>query len=131
MVKREPAGDDLSRRERQIMEVVYRLGEASVADVRREMKEAPSRNTVRTLLGILETKGHLTHRVAGRSYVYKPKQRRTSAGRRAVSRVISTFFDGSLEKAVAVYLSGGEADVSEDELDRLENLIRETRKKGR
>lgn len=131
MASRESMDDNLSRRERQIMEVVYQLGEGSVADVRKAMAQAPSRNTVRTLLGILESKGHLSHRVSGRSYIYKPRKRPTSAGRTAVGRVIKTFFNGSLEKAVAVYLSGGEAEISEEELERLEMLIRKARKKGR
>lgn len=113
------------------MEIIYQLGEAGVAQVREAMADAPSRNSVRTLLGILERKGHLRHRESGRKYIYRPTQPRTSAGRSAVRRVLNTFFDGSIEQALAVYLAQPDSDVTDAELKRIESLIRNARKKGR
>ena len=121
----------LSRRERQIMDVVYRLGEATTNDVLKELTDPPSRTAVRTFLRILEEKGHLTHRSVGREFCFQPKQSVGTAGRSAVKRVLQTFFGGSIEKAVAVYLSDPRADIPEDELKRLESLIRDARRKGR
>lgn len=121
----------LSRRERQIMDVVYQLGEASVNEVLEQLSDPPSRTAVRTFLRILEEKGHLTHRTRGREYIYRPKKPRRAAGRSAVRRVVQTFFGGSLEEAVANYLSDPKTEIPEDELRRLEALIREARKKGR
>lgn len=123
------AEDRLSRRERQIMDIVYARGEASAADVLADMPDPPSRTAVRTLLRILEEKGHLRHRQEGLAYVYQPSRPRRSAGRSALRRVLQTFFDGSLEKAVAVHLGDSEAALSQDELDRLAELIDQARKK--
>jgi BlaI family transcriptional regulator, penicillinase repressor len=122
---------ELSRRERQILEIVYRLGEATVAQVRAAMTDAPARNSVRTLMGILERKGHLRHRESARTYIYQPTRPSVSAGRSAVSRVIETFFSGSLAQALAVYLSPPDAAISPDELRQIETLIREAKKKGK
>ena len=121
----------LSRREREIMDVVYQLGTASTNDVLAKMADPPSRTAVRTVLRILEQKGHLAHRLQGREYVYRPVKPRQAAGRSAVQRVLRTFFGGSLEKAVAVYLSDPGSAISAEELERVESLIREARKKGR
>jgi BlaI family penicillinase repressor len=121
----------LSRRERQIMDAVYQLGEASANSVRAGMCDPPSRTAVRTFLRILEEKGHLRHRQRGREYVYSPTQPRQAAGASAVRRVLRTFFEGSLEKAVAVHLSDPDATIDREELKRLEAMIREARKQGR
>lgn len=121
----------LSRREREIMDVVYQLGTASTNDVLAKMADPPSRTAVRTFLRILEQKGHLAHRLQGREYVYRPVKPRQAAGRSAVQRVLRTFFGGSLEKAVAVYLADPGSAISAEELERVESLIREARKKGR
>ena len=117
----------LSARERQIMDVVYSLGEATATQVLESLPDPPSRNAVRTFLRILEEKGHLRHKQRGREYVFRPTKARGRAGRSAVQHVINTFFDGSLEKAVAVHLSNPKAGVSQEELKRLEALIREAR----
>ena len=121
----------LSRRERQIMDVVYQLGEATANDVLKELSDPPSRTTLRTFLRILEEKGHLIHRPKGREFCYQPVKSAGTAGRSAVKRVLQTFFGGSIEKAVALYLSDPKADIPADELKRLELLIRDARKKGR
>jgi BlaI family transcriptional regulator, penicillinase repressor len=123
--------EHLSRRERQIMDVVYARGEATAGQVRAELPDAPSNTAVRTLLRILEEKGHLKHRQDGLRYVYQPSRRRGTMGRSALARVLHTFFDGSLEKAVAAHLGDSAVDLSDDELDRLAHLIHQARKKGR
>src|SRR5438874_13338821 len=108
----------LSRRERQIMEIVYRRGQASAVEVLAELPDPPTKTAVRTLLRILEEKGHLRHRQEGLAYVYVPSRPRAQAGRSALRNVLQTFFDGSLEKAVAAHL-GAAADLSAEELERL------------
>lgn len=123
--------EQLSRRERQIMDIVYRRGEATAADVLAELDDPPGNTAVRTFLRILEEKGHLKHRQDGVRYVYQPTRPRGSAGRSAFRRVLETFFDGSLEKAVAAHLGDAAGDLSPEELARLAALIHEARKKGR
>lgn len=122
--------ETLSRRERQIMDVIYRKGQASAAEVHADLPDPPSRTAVRTLLRILEDKGHLKHRQVGLAYVYLPAHSRTQAAKSAFRRVLHTFFEGSLEKAVAAHLGDDAADLSADELARLADLIRQARKKG-
>jgi len=126
----EPADLNLSRRERQIMDIIYARGEASATDVLSDMPDPPTRTAVRTMLRILEEKGHLVHKKKGREFIYQPTRARTRAGLSALRRVVQTFFEGSLEKAVAVHLSDPKSDLSEDELKRLADLIRQARKKG-
>ena len=123
--------DQLSRRERQIMDAVFEHGEASANQVLDSITDPPSRTAVRTFLRILVDKGHLTQRLVGREMFYKPTRPRTQAGRSAFQRVLQTFFDGSIEKAFAAHLADGNVDLSEDELKRLAGLIREARKKER
>src|SRR4051812_49085562 len=96
--------ENLSRRERQIMDVVYARGEATAAEVLDGLPDPPTKTSVRTLLRILEEKGHLTHRQDGLTYVYKASRPRGRVGRSALRRVLQTFFDGSIEKAVAAHL---------------------------
>ena len=121
----------LSRRERQIMDVIYAEGEATAVQVLAGLADPPSKTAVRTLLRILEEKGHLKHALRGREYVYQPKKPRLRAGRSAFQRVLSTFFDGSLEKAVAARLADSAANLSAEELRRLSDLIHQARKKGK
>jgi len=121
----------LSRRERQIMDIVYAKGEASAADVHDGLPDAPSYSAVRALLAILVEKGHLKHRTEQGRYIYVPTRRRAQVGRSALRRVLDTFFEGSLEKAVAALLAGSDANLSEEELQRLGQLIEQTRKEGR
>src|SRR5262245_47708262 len=125
------AEEHLSRRERQILDIVYARGEASAAQVWAALPDPPTKTAVRTLLCILEGKGHLTHRQEGLKYVYRPIRPRDRAGRSALRRVLDTFFDGSLEKAVAAHLGDSAADLSAEELARLAALINQARKKGR
>jgi predicted transcriptional regulator len=121
----------LSRRERQIMDIIFARGEASATDVLADMADPPSRASVRTFLRILEQKGHVRHLKRGREFYYRPVQKRENAAKSALHRVLHTFFGGSLEKAVATHLSQPEADVSEGELKRLAELIRQARGKGK
>jgi predicted transcriptional regulator len=126
-----PRHETLSRRERQIVDIVYRLGEATVADVRREMPDPPSYSAVRALVRILEDKGHLRHREDGPRYVYSPRVPREKAARPALKGVLDTFFDGSREKLMAALLDDGVQDLSPEELDNLQGLIARARKAGR
>ena len=119
----------LSRRERQIMEIIYSQGEATATDVLRQLADAPGRTAVRTFLRILEEKGHLKHKKRSREFVFFPTKRRERAGKSAFQRVLQTFFDGSLEKAVAAHLADPDAEISADELRRLSTLIRDAKRK--
>jgi len=118
----------LSRRERQIMDIVYRRGEASVADVLGDLPDSPTYSTVRALLGILEEKGHLKHRKDGPRYVYQPTRAQREAARSALRRVLETFFNGSTEKAMAALLDASDVDLPPEELRRLGKLIEQARK---
>jgi len=119
----------LSRRERQIMDIVYAGGKVSATNVLNELPDPPGRASVRTMLRILEEKGHLRHHKKGREFVYQPTRARRRVGQTALQRVLSTFFDGSLEEAVAAHLSDSRARVSQEELDRLAEMIRNSGKK--
>jgi BlaI family transcriptional regulator, penicillinase repressor len=120
----------LSRRERQIMDAIYARGEASVAEILEGVPEAPTSGAMRTLLHILEAKGHLRHRKRGREVIYAPMRPRAAAARSALARVLDTFFEGSIEQAVAAHLSA-RPKLSEKELKRLAELVRQARQKGR
>lgn len=120
---------NLSRRERQIMDVIYSSGEASAAQVADAIPDPPSRTAVRTLLTILERKGHLKHREDGKTYIYAPTRPRQQEARSALRRVLDTFFAGSLEQAVASHLADDHSGISDDELNRLASLIRQAKKK--
>jgi len=120
---------NLSRRERQIMEVIYTKGEASASDVLEGLADAPTRTAVRTLLGILEAKGHVKHKKRGREFIYAPTQKRARTGKSAFRTVLATFFEGSLEKAVAAHLADPGAEISQEELLRLSALIDEAKGK--
>jgi len=117
---------ELSRRERQIMDTIYRKGRA--AEVREGLPDAPSYSAVRALLAILETKGYLRHVKEGARYIYLPTQARQRAGRAALRRVLRTFYDGSVEKTVAALLDVSASSLSSEEIDRLARLIEEARK---
>jgi len=121
----------LSKRERQIMDIVYRLGEATALQVLGELADPPSRTTVRTLLRILEDKGHLTHRSVDKEYVFRPYKSKAGVGRSALRGLLATFFGGSLERAVAAHLADPEAQLPPEERRRLTALIeRAKRSKG-
>ena len=119
----------LSRRERQIMDVIYARGAATASDVLQDLADPPSRVSVRTLLRILEEKGHLAHKVRGREFVYEPTRPRKREGQSALRRVLTTFFDGSLTKAVTAHMSDPAAELSGEDLKRLEQLVKEARKR--
>jgi predicted transcriptional regulator len=121
--------NQLSRRERQIMEIIYAQGEATATHVLENLPEAPTRTSVRTLLRILEEKGHLKHKKRSREFVFHPTRQRERAGQSAFHRVLQTFFDGSLEKAVAAHLSDPGAEISPAELRRLSTLINQAKRK--
>jgi len=129
--RQEPPLLDLSRRERQIIDIVYRRGRASAAEVREDLPNAPSYSSVRTLLSILEQKGHLKHVEEGGRYIYSPTRRRESVGRAALRRVLRTFYQGSVEKTMAALLDISESRLSAEEMKRLAKLIEEARKEGR
>ena len=117
----------LSKRERQIMDIVYRLGKATAADVHADLPDAPTYTTVRGLLRVLEEKGHLVHEEDGPRYLYSAATPRQEAGVSLLSHVVRTFFDGSASKAMAALVGSGGADLSEAELARLEQMIRQAR----
>lgn len=121
----------LSRRERQIMDVVYRLGEATVADVRASIADAPSYSAVRALMRVLTEKGELTHTQDGPRYVYRATTPREEASASALQRVLSTFFDGSPSQAMAALMDLSSGDLTDDELDELETLVHNARREGR
>jgi predicted transcriptional regulator len=125
------ASTPLSRRERQIMDIVYATGHATVAQVRAAMPDAPSYSAVRAMMRILEDKGHLTHRRDGARYVYRPKRSRRNAGQSAMRRVLSTFYDGQVDRAVAALLDVADLNLPEDEKQRLLSLIDKARSEGR
>ena len=129
-MKRDPLGA-LSRRERQIMEIVWKEGRASANEVLDHLPDPPSYSAVRALLKVLENKGHLRHVLEGTRYVYLPTLPADRARRSALKRMLDTFFEGSTEKAVAALLTIGKDDLASEDLDRLAEMIEEARKEGR
>ena len=125
------AEQDLSRRERQIMDVLYRNGRATAAEVLDGLPDAPSYSAVRALLRILETKGHARHEEEGRAYVYMPVTRRADARQSALTHLLKTFFDNSAEQAVAALLAIKGERMSGAELERMSKMIDKARKEGR
>lgn len=123
----EPLEHTLSRRERQIMDVLFQRGEATAAEVRDGMPDAPSYSAVRAQLRILEDKGHVSHEQEGPRYVYRPTLTKESATRSALNHLVETFFNGSAEQAMAALLDDSTDQLSDRELDRLEVLIRQAR----
>ena len=121
---------DLSRRERQILDILYQHGRATAADVQAALPEPPSYSAVRALLRILEEKGHVRHEQDGPRYVYVPTLGRENAKRSALRHILQTFFDGSAEQAISALLDDSSAKLSRAELDRLARLIESARKSG-
>src|SRR5438128_6528005 len=128
-----PAGPHfaLSRRERQIMDVLYRLGRATANEVMAELPGGPHYSTVRTQLRVLEAKGHVKHEEQGLRYVYMPTVPRRAARKSALKHLVDTFFDGSSAQAVAALLGGEAARVSDEELERIAELVRDARGESR
>src|SRR6516165_5634857 len=121
---------DLSRRERQILDILYQRGLATAAEVQAALPEPPSYSAVRALLRILEEKGHVRHQQDGPRYVYLPTVARDNAKRSAMRHMLKTFFDGSAEQAISALLDDASARLSPEELDRLARLIEDARKSG-
>jgi predicted transcriptional regulator len=121
----------LSKRERQIMDVLYRLGRATAAEIREGLNGDPNDSTVRTQLRVLEEKGHVRHEEHGLRYIYLPTVPRHAARRSALKHLIETFFDGSPASVVTALLGAEAARLSEDDLDRIARLIESARKAHR
>jgi predicted transcriptional regulator len=126
----DPTQLHLSRRERQIMDVIYRLGNATAAEVLERLPDPPSYSAVRAMLRILEDKGYIKHAQDGPRYVYMPTVAREKARRSALQHLVKTFFDGSTAHAVAALLNSGER-LSGEELDRLAELIEHAKREER
>src|SRR3954464_14444521 len=120
----------LTRRERQIMDILYRLGQAPAAEVMADLTGEPNYSTVRTQLRVLEEKGHVRHEEQGARYVYSPAVPRHAARRSALKHLVETFFDGSAEQVVAAVLGGEAAKLSDEDLDRIAQLVSDARKEG-
>ena len=120
----------LTRRERQIMDILFRRGRATAAEVREDLPGSPADSTVRTQLRVLEAKGHVRHEDDGIRFVYMAAVPRQAARRSALRHVIETFFDGSVERVVGALLGGEAARVSEAELKRIADMVERARKGG-
>ncbi len=125
------AQKNLSRRERQIMDIVYEMKKVTVAQVLELIPDPPSYSTVRALLRVLEEKGHLIHKQQGPRYIYSPTLPREEARQNALKHVLKTFFDNSTEDVVAALLNISEEDLSEEEYKRLTKLIKKAQNEGR
>ena len=120
----------LTRRERQIMDILFRRGRATAAEVMEELPGEPSYSTVRTQLRVLEEKGHARHEEDGIRFIYMPAVARHAARKSALRHLVETFFDGSSEKAVAALLGGEGSKLSDEQLDRIADLIAKARREG-
>ena len=129
--EKEGQASPFSRREREIMEALHRLGKGSAAEIREAMRDPPGTTAIRTLLSILESKGHVRHESDGTRYIYAPLVAREQMGRRALDTLLKTFFDDSVEQAVAAMLTRRDAQIPAQDLDRLARLIDTARKEGR
>lgn len=119
----------LSRREQQIMAIVFARQKATVQDIRAALPDPPTPMAVRRMLAILQEKGHLKRQKRGREFVYLPRQSKQRAGLKALRHVLETFFDGSVEAALATHLEKPGAEISDDELQRLTQLIEDLNQK--
>lgn len=120
----------LSRRERQIMDILYANEEATVLEIREKLPDPPTPMAIRRMLQILEEKAQVSRRKVGREFVYAPKQARNRAGNMALTHVIETFFGGSIEDALAAHLGRAKRSYSDEELARMSRLIEEARQQG-
>ncbi len=121
----------LSRRERQILDILYQQGRATAAEVRAGLPNPPGYSAVRAMLRVLEQKGHVRHQEQGLRYVFAPTVPRDTARRSALRHLLDTFFHGSAEQAVAALLDVSDSQLTDQELDRLQQLIEKARKEGR
>ena len=125
-----PQHHGLSRRERQIIDILYAQGRATAAEVQTQLPDPPSYSAVRAMLRILEEKGHVRHEQDGPRYVYRPTIARENAKRSALRHMLQTFFDGSAEQAISALLDDSSSKLSEVELDRLARMIDQARRSG-
>ncbi|HET7221175.1 MAG TPA: BlaI/MecI/CopY family transcriptional regulator [Vicinamibacterales bacterium] len=125
-----PSPHELSRRERQILDILYSHGRSTAAEVQSALPEPPSYSAVRAMLRILEEKGHVRHEQDGPRYVYLPTVARDNAKRSALKHVLRTFFDGSAEQAISALLDDASTKMSDVELDRLARMINDARRSG-
>ena len=123
--------DPLTRREREIMDILHRRGRATAHEVMDDLADPPSYSAVRTFLRLLEERGHVRHEQDGPRYVYTPTVARRDAQRSAMAHMVDTFFDGSVEDAVATLVESSKRKLSPDELDRIAALITKAKKEGR
>jgi predicted transcriptional regulator len=121
----------LSRRERQIMDVLHTKESATAAEVRAALPDPPGYSAVRALLRILEEKGHVRHRQEGVRYIYLPRISKAAASRSALKRVVSTFFQGSVTQAMAALLENADTELSDPDLNKLQQIINQAQKEGR
>lgn len=129
MAKKQTA--ELARRERQIMDVIFRLGEATVAEVRAQLADPPSYSSVRTIIRKIEAKGLLKHRQDGKRYVYRPTQSRETASRTAAQRLMDVFFSGSAPDTVAAILDVSAKNLDKSDLERIAQIIEQAKKEGK
>jgi BlaI family transcriptional regulator, penicillinase repressor len=120
----------LTRRERQIMDILYRRGRATAAEVMKDLSGDPNYSTVRTQLRVLESKGHVRHDEEGLRYVYMPAVRRGAARRSALRHLVDTFFEGSTEKVVDALLGGDGGRLAEGEIERIAEMVAKVKKEG-
>ena len=121
----------LSRRERQIMDIIYQRGQATAAEVLENLPNPPGYSAVRAMLRLLEEKGYLKHEQDGPRYLFKPTLARDKARKSAMKQMLETFFDGSTEQAVAALLNLSKSKLGKEELDRLSRMIETAKKEGR
>lgn len=129
MAKKKITQPELGARERQIMDVIFALGEASVGEVLEKLADPPSYSAVRTMIRLLETKGFLKHRQEGTKYIYRPTQSKASASKTAISHLVETFFGGSMGDMVAALFES--ENISKEDLNQIEALIEQAKKEGR
>jgi predicted transcriptional regulator len=130
MAKPERDPTALTRRERQIMDILYRRGRATAGEVMHELSGNPHYSTVRTQLRVLEEKGHVSHEEHGLRYIYVPAVPRRAARKSALRHLVDTFFDGSAEQVVAAVLGGEGSKLTDEELDRIAELVTKAKKEG-
>ena len=128
---RPPAPHDLSRRERQVMDILHRRAEATVAEIMAELPDPPTYSAVRSVLRILGEKGLIKHREDGTRYVYFPKQTTETVREKALAHLVSTYFAGATEHAVTALLRMSDVDMNDVEVARLRETIRRARQSGR
>lgn len=131
MMSKKGKAEGLSRRERQILDTIYRLGKASAAEIREALPDPPTYTAVRTHLGILQEKGHVKFESDGTRYIYEPVVPREEMAKSVMDGVLQTFFGGSIERVVSTLIDSEESAITPEQLDRIAQIIEEARKEGR